>query len=132
MVITEFQSGFRSHRSSVDNLVTLETSIRDAFVGRKHLVSIIFLIWRKAYDTTWKHGILLDLYKTGLRGRLPMFICDFLSDCYFKVCVGTYTLILTHRRQLSHRVVFFLSHYLVSRLIVLYLVYCLIFNVLFT
>ena len=37
----------------------------------------------KAYDTTWKHGILLDLYKTGLRGRLPMFIYDFLSDCYF-------------------------------------------------
>ena len=42
----------------------------------------------KAYDTTWKHGIFLDLYKTGLRGRLPMFICDFLSDRYFKVCVG--------------------------------------------
>ena len=42
----------------------------------------------KAYDTTWKHGILLDLYKTGLRGRLPMFICDFLSDRYFNVRVG--------------------------------------------
>ena len=42
----------------------------------------------KAYDTTWKHGIFLDLYKTGLRGRLPMFICDFLSDRYFKVRVG--------------------------------------------
>ena len=42
----------------------------------------------KAYDTTWKHGILSDLYKTGLRGRLPMFICDFLSDRYFKVRVG--------------------------------------------
>ena len=41
-----------------------------------------------AYDTTWKRGILLDLYKTGLRGRLPMFICDFLSDRYFNVHVG--------------------------------------------
>ena len=71
----------------IDNLVTLETSIRDAFVGRKHLVSIFFDL-EKAYDTTWKHGILLDLYKTGLRGRLPMFICDFLSDRYFKVRVG--------------------------------------------
>ena len=45
-VITEHQSGFRRCRSTVDNPVTLETSIRDAFVGRKHLVSI-FLIWRK-------------------------------------------------------------------------------------
>ena len=60
MVITEFQSGFRRRRSTVDNLVTLETSIRDAFVGRKHLVSIFFDL-EKAYDTTWKHGIFLDL-----------------------------------------------------------------------
>ena len=79
MVITEHQSGFRRRRSTVDNLVTLETVIRDAFVCRKHLVSIFFDL-EKAYDTTWKHGILLDLYKTGL--------CDFLSDRYFKVCVG--------------------------------------------
>ena len=50
MVITEYQSG------SVDNFITLETSIRDAFVGRKHLVSILFDL-EKAYDTTWKHGI---------------------------------------------------------------------------
>ena len=85
-VITEYHSGFRRRRSTVDNLVTLETSIRDAFVVRKHLVSIFFDL-EKAYDTTWKHGILLDLYKTGLRGRLPMFICDFLSDRYFKVRV---------------------------------------------
>ena len=76
MVITEYRSGFRRHRSTVDNLVTLATSIRDAFIGRKHLVSIIFEL-EKAYDTTWNHGILLDLYKTGLRDRLPMFICDF-------------------------------------------------------
>ena len=47
----------------------------------------IFFYLDKAYDTTWKHGILLDLYKTGLRGHLPMFICDFLSDRYFKVRV---------------------------------------------
>ena len=46
-----------------------------------------------------------------------------------KLVSGIYTLILTHRRQVSHRVVFFLSRYLVSRLIVLYLVYYLILNV---
>ena len=66
MDITEFQSGFRRCRSNVDNFVTLDTSIRNTFVGRKHLV----------YDTTWKHGILLDLFKPGFHG-LPMFICNF-------------------------------------------------------
>ena len=48
-VITEYHSGFRRRRSTVDNLVTLETSIRDAFVGRKHLVSIFFDL-EKAYE----------------------------------------------------------------------------------
>ena len=33
-VITEHQSGFRRRRSTVDNLVTLETSIRDAWLCR--------------------------------------------------------------------------------------------------
>ena len=42
MVIIEYQSGFQRCRSTVGNLVTLETSIRNAFVGRKHLLSIFF------------------------------------------------------------------------------------------
>ena len=61
MVITEYQSGFQRRRSTIDNLLALETSTRDACVGRKHLVSIFFDL-EKAYDTTWKHCILLDLY----------------------------------------------------------------------
>ena len=104
MVITEFQSGFQRRRSTVDNLVTLETSIRDAFVYKKHLVSIFYDL-EKPYDTSWKHGILLDLYKTGLRGRLPMFICAFYIYLIviLKFVSVTYILILTHRRHVSHR-----------------------------
>ena len=75
----EHQSGFRRRRSTVDNLITLKTSIRDSFVDRKHLVSIFFYL-EKAYDTTWKHGILLNLYKTD-----SMVV---LSDRYFNVRVG--------------------------------------------
>ena len=106
MAITKFQSGFRRRRSTVDNLVTLKPSIRDAFGGRKHLVSIFLFFWR--YDTTWKHGILLDLYKTAFRGRLPVFICNF----YYLILVlkfmsGIYTLRFTYRRQMYRRVVFF-------------------------
>ena len=32
------------------------------------------LIYQKAYDTTWKHGILQGLHSMGLRGNLPIFI----------------------------------------------------------
>ena len=43
----------------------------------------------KAYDTTWKYGILQDLYNLGLRGRLPMFIKNFLFERTFRVRVGS-------------------------------------------
>ena len=86
-IITEHQSGFRRRRSTVDNLVILEYAIRDSFINKRHLVSIFFDL-EKAYDTTWKYGILRDLFKAGLRGRLPMFVSEFLSDRVFKVRVG--------------------------------------------
>ena len=35
----------------------LETFIRDAFIQNQHLVAVFFDL-QKAYDTTWKNGIL--------------------------------------------------------------------------
>jgi hypothetical protein len=43
----------------------------------------------KAYDTTWKYGILRNLSKAGLRGRLLRFIADFLAKRQLRVRVGT-------------------------------------------
>ncbi|GBO12189.1 hypothetical protein AVEN_162623-1 [Araneus ventricosus] len=45
------QSGFRRGRSTVDNLLALETGIRLAFLERKHFVAVFFDI-EKAYDKT--------------------------------------------------------------------------------
>ncbi|GFX57794.1 putative RNA-directed DNA polymerase from transposon X-element [Trichonephila clavipes] len=42
--ISPLQSGFRKGRSTHDNLVFLESQIRDAFVRRNHLVSLFSLI----------------------------------------------------------------------------------------
>ncbi|GFX46781.1 probable RNA-directed DNA polymerase from transposon X-element [Trichonephila clavipes] len=53
--ISPLQSGFRKGRSTLDNLVFLESQIRDAFVRRNHLVSLFFDI-EKAYDRTWLYG----------------------------------------------------------------------------
>ena len=44
---------------------------------------IIYL--EKAYDTTWKGGIMKDLHEMGLKGRLPLFIDNFLKGRKFKV-----------------------------------------------
>lgn len=83
-IITNTQSGCRKRRSTVDHLVALESSIRSAFARSEHFISIFFDI-SKAYDTTWRHGILRDLFDYGMRGRLPRFIAQFLHDRTFQV-----------------------------------------------
>ncbi|GFW95690.1 probable RNA-directed DNA polymerase from transposon X-element [Trichonephila clavipes] len=85
--ISPLQSGFRKGRSTHDNLVFLESQIRDAFVRRNHLVSLFFDI-EKAYDRTWRYGILRNMYDFGLRGNLPIFIFNFLAVRYFNVRIG--------------------------------------------
>ena len=64
-LLTNVQCGFISRRSTVDHLVRFE-----AFIHNRHLVSVFFYL-EKAYDTTWKYGIMKDLHGFGLRGRLP-------------------------------------------------------------
>ena len=75
-LLAKQQCGYRSNRSTVDHLVRLETFIRDAFIHNQHLVAVFF-DFQKAYDTTWKYGILKDLHNMGLRGNLPIFIGNF-------------------------------------------------------
>ena len=87
-LISPIQSGFRSERSTNDHLIRLETFIRDAFVNREHVVSVFFDL-EKAYDTTWRYGILKDLHDLGLKGRLPLFIKSFLEDRTMQVRVGS-------------------------------------------
>ena len=42
----------------------------------------------KAYDLTWRYGIIKDICHTGLRGRLAKFIVNFLKERNFKVKVN--------------------------------------------
>ena len=74
-------------KSSDDRVIRLETLLRDAFIKNDHVVSVFFDL-EKAYDTTWKHGILKDLHQSGLRGNLPLFVENFLKDRMFNVRIG--------------------------------------------
>ena len=67
-IITDYQSGFRRHRSTKDHLVRLETFIREAFIKKEHLVTIFFDL-EKA-----KYGIMKNIHDVSLKGRLPLFI----------------------------------------------------------
>jgi len=69
------------------HLVHLESFIREAFIQRQHAV-VVFFDLEKAYDCTWKYGIMKDLHEAGLRGRLPCFIEGFLKKTQFSVRLG--------------------------------------------
>ena len=60
-LLTNVQCGFRSRRSMIDHLVRFETFCREAFIHNQHLVSVFFDL-EKAYNTTWKYGIMKDLH----------------------------------------------------------------------
>ena len=98
-LIPKEQSGFRSQRSTMDHLVSLETYIRDGFARGCHVVSVFFDL-EKAYDTAWKHGIMIDLHSLGMRGHLPHFIEKFLSDRSFQVRLGS-TLSTAHPQEMG-------------------------------
>ena len=87
-LLSSKQCGFRRHHSTIDHLVRLESTVRNAFINKKHVVAIFFDM-EKAYDTTWKNGILSDLYDLGFRGFLPCFIKNFLDERLFQVRLGT-------------------------------------------
>ena len=87
-LLTPAQSGFRKGRCTLDHLVRLETYIREAFLRKKRLIAVFFDL-EKAYDTTWKYGIMKDLYDMNIRGRMPLFIENFLKDRSFNVRLGS-------------------------------------------
>ena len=87
-ILTDIQCGFRKRRSTIDHWVRLESYIRDAFLNKQEVV-FVFFYPEKAYDTTWKYGILQDLHEAGLRGRIPQFISKFLENRYFRVRLGS-------------------------------------------
>jgi len=83
-ILNNVQCGFRKNRSTTDHLIRLESYIRKEMLKNHHVVAVFFDL-EKAYDTVWKHGILTDLYRMGLRGHLPHFIKNFLHDRSFNV-----------------------------------------------
>ena len=60
-LLSKFQCGFRKDHITLDHLVCFENFIWEAFARKKQVLAVFFDL-EKAYDTTWKHGILTDLF----------------------------------------------------------------------
>ena len=86
-MLDPLQCGFREGRSTTDHLVRIEANIRDAFLHKQHFLSV-FLDIEKAYDTTWRFGILRDLSDIGIHGNMLSVIESYLSNRTFCVKIG--------------------------------------------
>ncbi|MEL7079277.1 MAG: reverse transcriptase family protein [Cyanobacteria bacterium J06582_2] len=83
------QSGFRKNKSTMDAIIQLKRHIERGFRENKHTTAVFFDM-EKAYDTVWRDEILNSLHHMGLRGNLPIFIQNFLSNREFCVRVGAH------------------------------------------
>lgn len=61
--------------TTIDNLLELENSIQQAFAVREHTTAIFFDL-KKAYDTTWRYGIIQQLTAWGIRVHMTKFITN--------------------------------------------------------
>ena len=86
-LITNIQCVFRSIRSTLDRLIRLDTFIKQAMAKEKYTVGIFFDL-EKAYDTTWRYGILKAMHQQGVRRRLPTYIQKFMKEATFQVTVN--------------------------------------------
>jgi potassium voltage-gated channel Eag-related subfamily H protein 8 len=85
--ITPIQSGFRNNRSTTDHLTQIEHNIHQSITNKLHTI-VIFFDLTKAYDTAWQRGVLQRLYDVNLRGQLPQFISNFITNRQIVVRVG--------------------------------------------
>lgn len=85
--LSPVQYGFRRCRPTTDALFRLQSSFMENKLDRKHTVCV-FSDLHKAYDTTWRIGILEEMQRLGIGGNLAVYIQNFLSTRRFKVKIG--------------------------------------------
>lgn len=75
---------FSAGRSTQDQLLYLQNNIHNSFSTGRHLLAI-FLDFTKAFGMAWPYKISKKLYALNFRGRLLIFIRNFLSQRLFSV-----------------------------------------------
>ena len=82
--LSTLQCGGRAKLTTIDNLLSLEATVRKAQGNSEYVVSIFFKMG-KAYDLTWKPFVLIDIYEAGIEVRMFKFIQNLLKIRSFKL-----------------------------------------------
>ena len=87
-ILSNTQFGFRQALSTTNPILNLQSEILQT-VTRGNILMTVFFDLTKAYDTTWRRGLINDFHEMGLRGRLAQFMVNFLKDRSLRVKVGS-------------------------------------------
>ena len=88
------QAGFRSQRSTMDQVLRLSQNLDDGFQRRKPAdrTVLALLDFSKAYDTVWQADLLNSMLKKGVHPRLVRWVKGFLVNRRARVRLnGTYS-----------------------------------------
>ena len=86
-LLSPLQYGYRKMLSTQDALIRVQRDLQEALTRREHSVCVFFDL-KKAYDTTWRFGILKEMHRMGFRGHLAHFVRNFLADRKFYTRIG--------------------------------------------
>ena len=81
------QEGFRHYRSTTNSLLNLTQYIVDGFNEEKFTQAIL-IDFEKAYDSVWREGLLVKLFKSGIQGKMWKWIQNFLDERLAKCLVN--------------------------------------------
>ena len=76
-VLSPMQTGYRTFRSTEDQLAYLAQNIEDAFQEKRKVLAVFFDL-SNAFDKVWKEGLLVKLLRTGVRCKMYMWIQHFI------------------------------------------------------
>ena len=85
-IITEFQSGFQSGDSTINQLVYLYNEFSKALDENKE-VRVVFLDISKAFDRVWHRDLLTKLIAVGFSKNMTDWFHSYLTNRQQRVCI---------------------------------------------
>ena len=89
-IIHPEQAGFRSHRSTEQQVIILSQHIKDN-LDKGLITAAVYIDFNKAYDSIWRANLLLKLSQCGIKGKMLQWIRHFLNQRYCQVRYGDAT-----------------------------------------
>ena len=89
-ILVKQQSGFRAHRQTKDNILSLCQNTRESF-NRRKMNCVIFFDIQKAFDKIWHNGLIYKLITYKFERYIIDWIIKFLNERIFCIKINSIT-----------------------------------------